>query len=73
MHKNDFVTSITSTNVRSALNDSFGSRAEIVQNACDTVPHRSLHAYNKGCNKVIIGINIVKLTFSFAQTICKVT
>ena len=30
------LTSIISTNVRNALNDSFGSRTELVQNAYDT-------------------------------------
>ena len=41
-YKNDLVTSIISTNVRSVLNYSFGSRTELVQNAYDmscTVNH----------------------------------
>ena len=48
MYKKDFVATIISTNVRNVLNDSFGSRTEVVQNG--TVPHRSLHACNKGIN-----------------------
>ena len=36
MYKNDFVTSIISINIRNVLNDSIGSRTELVQNANDT-------------------------------------
>ena len=35
MYKNDFVTSIISTNVRNVLNDSFGLRTELAQKAYD--------------------------------------
>ena len=36
MHKSDFNESITSTNVRNALNDSFWPRTELVQNTYNT-------------------------------------
>ena len=36
-YKNDFVSSIILTNVRNVLNDSFGSRTELVQKAYDTI------------------------------------
>ena len=36
MYLNDFGTAIISTNVRNVLNDSFGSRTELVQNVYDT-------------------------------------
>ena len=64
MYKNEFVTSIISTNIRNVLNDSFGSHTELVRSAYDTsstqrtvqaatngtVLYRSMHACNKGCN-----------------------
>ena len=37
MYKKDFVSTIISTNVKYILNDSFGSRTELVQNAYDTI------------------------------------
>ena len=43
MYRNDFVTSIISTNVRDVLNDSFGSRSELVQKR---VRSSSVSTYN---------------------------
>ena len=41
MNKNDFVTSIISTYVRNVLNDSCGSRRELVQHAYNTIVVRN--------------------------------
>ena len=69
MYKNDFVTSIISTNVRNVLNDSFGSRTELVQSAYDTSIVRNAPCWlppmtqscTKTCMHIIKDAMIIKL------------